>query len=67
MQAMKCDRCGSYYEMQSDSKSGSASGMMALYTYVSGAKFNKQTCDLCPKCLKEIKDFVNRENKEQGE
>lgn len=60
--AMKCDRCGKYYELR-----GYATDVITLKAYNiarnryrDGARF-----DICPDCMKLFNDWITEEKKEE--
>ena len=56
MNAMKCDRCGAYYDEYGDNEHSNT-----LYLQNKGV-ISKQKCDksydLCPICMKKVQDWV---------
>lgn len=61
MRAMKCDRCGKYYDWQSDETSGFA---FLTYEYIKGRyNIDSEEHDLCPKCVKDLYDWLDRKEK----
>lgn len=51
MRAMKCDRCGKFYEEHE--------GMLVDTELKRGFLERRKTYDLCPECMKELEDFLN--------
>lgn len=61
MNALKCDRCGVYYDHYGDSGNYEEANCCQL-----GLKddfyYKVKTFDLCPNCMKELKEFLRLEN-----
>ena len=51
MRAMKCDRCGKFYEEHE--------GMLVDTVLKRKYWRDRKTYDLCPECMKELEDFLN--------
>ena len=59
--ATKCDRCGKYFDWQSDETSGFA---FLTYEHIKGRySINSDEYDLCPKCVKDLYDWLDRKEK----
>ena len=65
MRAMKCDRCGKFYEHYAGSKTffetTKANGIILIDMDLGRNCYNRKTYDLCPECMREFKKFL--ENK----
>ena len=55
MRAMKCDRCGKFYEEHD--------GMLVDTELKRGFLERRKIYDLCPECMKELEDFLKRSTK----
>lgn len=67
MQAMKCDRCGKYYEAYglSDLIDKKEANRITLVSYDYETKYKnvaKERYDLCPECMNTIKQFLKNES-----
>ena len=56
MDAKKCDRCGSYYDLK-DSKNGKYALSVEIH-FENGFNHFSKTYDLCPDCEKAFDDFM---------
>lgn len=65
MRAMKCDRCGKFYDYYAGSKTfkdtEKANGIMLIDRDLKREYYERRTYDLCPECMREFKKFL--ENK----
>ena len=63
MQAMKCDRCGKFYEHYAGSKifyeTTKANAVSLIDIDLERKHYSRKTYDLCPECMKELEDFLN--------
>ena len=59
MIAKKCDRCGVYYDTYNVKRNrGNVNGIMFLNIDERGDYFGHKAIDLCPECMKAVKNFV---------
>ena len=62
MRAMKCDRCGKFYEFYEGEKifkeTEKANGLMLIDMDLERKHWNRKIYDLCPECMKELEDFL---------
>ena len=68
MEAYKCDRCGSFYEEASLSKSKKSKEyfdikVLTYEGYIGSHGSPTGSMDLCPKCKEELVKFLNLEKK----
>lgn len=63
MQAMKCDRCGKFYDYYAGSKTlmntEKTNGIMLIDRDLEWKYYNRRSYDLCLECMKELEDFLN--------
>ena len=63
MRAMKCDRCGKFYEFYEGEKifkeTEKANGLMLIDMDLERKHWNRKIYDLCPDCMKKLEDFLN--------
>lgn len=63
MTAMKCDRCGKYYDYyfkrEVNGKNVRSQNSIFLYLkYEDGDLADKEYYDLCPECMAKLKEFL---------
>ena len=62
MRAMKCDRCGKFYEFYEGEKifkeTEKANGLMLIDMDLERKHWNRKIYDLCPDCMKKLEDFL---------
>lgn len=59
MLAIKCDRCGIYYEPYNvESNRKKTNGIMFLNIDVKGNYYSQTVVDLCPECMEAVRKFV---------
>lgn len=63
--AMQCDRCGGFYQEYGVKKNeNNPNGVRFVSKNFEEQSYNYKLIDLCPRCMKELKAFLNIENEE---
>lgn len=63
--AMQCDRCGGFYQRYGENKNGNVpNGIQFICVGTYKTSFNYESKDLCPRCMKELKAFLNMDKEE---
>jgi uncharacterized CHY-type Zn-finger protein len=64
MIAIKCDRCGAYYDIYNvKNNSEKTNGIMFLNIDKKGNYFEHKVIDLCPECMEAVKKIVEQAEK----
>ena len=67
MRAMKCDRCGKFYNYYTGSKTfyetTKANGIILADIDMERKHYSRKSYDLCPDCMKELEKFLNKKTK----
>ncbi len=64
--ARQCDRCGGFYQEYGKNKDGNvANGIQFMHVGTYKTSFNYESKDLCPRCMKELKAFLNMDKEER--
>lgn len=63
--AMQCDRCGEFYQRYGENKDRNVpNGIQFIHVGTSKTSFSYESKDLCPRCMKELKAFLNIDKEE---
>lgn len=59
MRALKCDRCGKFYEIYNIKRDEhKVNGLIPINIDVDRKFYSHNTIDLCPSCMKEFQDWM---------
>jgi hypothetical protein len=69
MQAMKCDRCGKFYDYYSGSKGNfkDSNGIILIDMDLGRNYLKREIYNFCPDCLEKLKDFLDGEVENGGD